>query len=146
MQPVDHLDSIAVFDVSDVEVVLEFDDFEAFDLSEEGCLIVEEEIVWVLEAEKCPVAVDLRFGIARKMCPDVFSIWFQNDLIRRQLFQLSVNDKRAHKHHQAQHKHAHRNEPFLAHALLLLTHQILLLHSFLLQKSVIQPMLSSDDT
>jgi hypothetical protein len=42
------LDTVAVFDVSDVEVVFEFDDFEAFDLSEKRCLVVEEELVWVL--------------------------------------------------------------------------------------------------
>ena len=81
MQPIDHLDAVTVFDVGYVEVVLQLDDLKALDLAELGFLVVEEELVWVFEAEECPVAVDLGFGVAWKMRPDVLRVRFQNHLL-----------------------------------------------------------------
>ena len=88
MEPVNHLNSIPVLNVCDVEVVLKFDDFEALDLSELWFLVVEEHLVGILDCEEGPISVDLGLGVTWEMGPDVLRLCTENHLLCGEFLQF----------------------------------------------------------
>jgi hypothetical protein len=75
MKPIDHLDSIAVINVSDVQIVFELNDFETLNFLEYRFFVVKKHSVGICDIEKCPISVNLRFGISWPMRPNALIIW-----------------------------------------------------------------------
>jgi len=119
MQPVDHLHSIAVLDVCDVQVILEFNDLEALDLSEFRHLVVEQHFIGIRDVEEGPVSIDLCFGVAWEMRPHVFGLGTEDDLLRGQSFKLRVDEEGAAEQDNPDHEQTHGNETPFADNLLL---------------------------
>ena len=80
MQPVNHLHSIAIINIGNVEVVLLFNDLKTSDLAELGSLVVKQHFVRVCNVKESPVPVYLCFGVAWEMRPYVLCLWTEDHL------------------------------------------------------------------
>lgn len=104
MQPINHLDSVSVFCVGDVEVVLLLNDFEALYLSEFGFLVVKKHFFWICDVEESPISINLGFGITWKMSPNILSLWAEDYLFCCKFLEFWMNDEGTHKNDKTQYE------------------------------------------
>lgn len=92
MQPVNHGDIGHIIAVGYVQVVFQFGDDIAFDLSELGLLAVEEHTFLIGEIKERIVSGDNGLGLAWKMCPKVLVVGAEDCLIDCPLYDEALHD------------------------------------------------------
>lgn len=97
-EPINHLYSVSILKVSNVEEIFKLNDFKALDLPEFGFLVVKEYLIRVHNVKKCPISVYLYFRIPRKMSPYSLIVRRKNGLVDSLLLKEWMDQEATKKH------------------------------------------------